>query len=123
MLKALLEEKEITAIERFADRLTKGLGKRVLDVRLFGSKARGDFAPDSDLDIFIVLDNSDWSAKDQIRFIAADISLEYDVLLNTHILSRQRWEELAYHRATLWCELERDGVSLMPPLEQENPAN
>jgi predicted nucleotidyltransferase len=114
MLKTLLEENESTAIQKFAERLRKNLGKRVLDIRLFGSKARGDFAPDSDLDIFIVIDNGDWSTKDQIRFIAADISLEYDVLLNTHILSRQRWQELTRHRATLWCELERDGVSLMP---------
>jgi predicted nucleotidyltransferase len=118
-----LEKKEKTAILRFASHLMDDLERQVLDIKLFGSKTRGDFTPDSDLDVFIVLDSSDWDIKDQIRFLAADVSLEYDVLLNTHILSRERWEELARHQATLWREVQRDGVALMPRPERAPKAN
>jgi hypothetical protein len=40
--------------------------------------------------------------------------LSEDVLLNTHILRQERWEEMVRHQATLWREVRRDGVSLMP---------
>lgn len=109
-----LEKEETVAIRQFAMYLIDSLKERVLDIKLFGSKTRGDFTPDSDLDVFIVLDTSDWDTKDQVRFMAADLSLEHDVLLNTHILSRERWEEMARYQATLWREVQRDGVSLMP---------
>ena len=109
-----LEKEETVAIRQFAMYLIDSLKERVLDIKLFGSKTRGDFTPDSDLDVFIVLDTSDWDTRDQVRFMAADVSLEHDVLLNTHILSRERWEEMARYQATLWREVQRDGVSLMP---------
>ena len=109
-----LEKEETVAIRQFAMYLIDSLKERVLDIKLFGSKTRGDFTPDSDLDVFIVLDTSDWDTKDQVRFMAADVSLEHDVLLNTHILSRERWEEMARYQATLWRKVQRDGVSLMP---------
>jgi predicted nucleotidyltransferase len=109
-----LNEKEIMAVQQFAGRLMDSLRRRVLHITLFGSKARGDFTSDSDLDLFVVLDTADWNMKDQVRFMAADVSLEYDVLLNTHILSQERWEEMVRHQATLWREVRRDGVPLMP---------
>lgn len=109
-----LSEKETMAIQQFAGRLMDSLRRRVLHITLFGSKARGDFTSDSDLDLFVVLDTADWNVKDQVRFMAADVSLEYDVLLNTHILSQERWEEMVRHQATLWREVRRDGVPLMP---------
>ena len=108
-----LQEHERAALRHFTQRLRDGFGSEIRRLVFFGSKSRGDFGPDSDLDLFIVLDDGDWSIKDRIRFVAADISLEYDVLLNTHILSRERWEELTRHRATLWREVERDGVPLL----------
>ena len=48
----------------------------------------------------------------QIRELAADCSLEYDVLINTHILDSLRWAEHARHASTLWREVRRDGVML-----------
>jgi predicted nucleotidyltransferase len=104
----------MAAVREFTRGLKADLKEQVMRADLFGSKARGDFAPDSDLDLFIVLDNGDWDIKDRIRFMAARLSLEYDVLLNTHILSRERWAELTRHQATLWREVQRDGVSLLP---------
>jgi predicted nucleotidyltransferase len=118
---AYLEETEKVAVHQFANYLVASFKSQVADIRLFGSKTRGDFGPDSDLDILIVLDNGDWATKDQIRFIASDVSLEFDLLLNTHILSRERWEELVRHQATLWREVQRDGVSLMPQSTDYHP--
>jgi len=111
---AYLQPKEEAAVGECVNQLMSHLDGRLVEVYLFGSKARGDFTPDSDLDLLIVLEADDWETKDKVRFVAADVSLEYDVLINTHILSRARWEEMARQQATLWREVQRDGVPLMP---------
>lgn len=109
-----LEQHERQAVTEFCRRLVQLDGVRPIRVWLFGSKTRGDFGPDSDIDILVVLEAADWKRKEQIHLTDSRISLEYNVLLNTHILSRERWEELARHQATLWREIERDGVVLLP---------
>jgi predicted nucleotidyltransferase len=109
-----LQPNEEMAVSECLSRLMDHLNGRLVEMHLFGSKARGDFMPDSDLDLLIILENDDWKTKDAVRFIAADVSLEYDVLINTHILSLARWERMVRQQATLWQEVQRDGVPLIP---------
>jgi predicted nucleotidyltransferase len=109
-----LQPNEEAAISECLSRLMYHLNGRLLEAHLFGSQARGDFMPDSDLDLLIILEDDDWKTKDTVHFIAADVSLECDVLINTHILSQARWEKMARQQATLWQEVQQDGVPLMP---------
>ncbi len=111
---AYLKQHEHKAVEEFFRRLLQIAEIKADNVWLFGSKARGDFDADSDIDLLVVLETVDWKRKERIRMTDSRVSLEYDVLLNTHILSRERWEEMARYQATLWREVQRDGVSLMP---------
>jgi len=111
---AYLQPHEIAALDACVGRLMAHLDGQLIAVYLFGSKARGNFAPDSDLDVLIVLENVDGHVQDEIHLLGARVSLEYDVLINTHILSRARWEEMARQQATLWREVQQDGVPLMP---------
>jgi predicted nucleotidyltransferase len=110
---AYLRPNETAAINECINRLIGHLDGCLVEAYLFGSKARGDCTPDSDLDLLIVLETDNWETKDEVRFIAADISLEYDVLINTHILSQARWKEMAHQQTTLWREVQRDGVLLL----------
>lgn len=104
---------ERAAVSECVDRLRQTLGEQLIGAWLFGSKARGDFAPDSDIDLLIVIPELDWSLWDEIRLTAARVSLEYDVLLNTHILDQPRWRTQERYRDTLWREVQQDGVSLL----------
>ncbi len=110
---AHLQQREYQAVRELCRRLLRMEDIRPHRVWLFGSKARGDYDDDSDIDLLVVLDKVDWKRKERIHLTDSRLSLEYDVLLNTHILSRERWEELSRHRATLWREVERDGVPLL----------
>lgn len=95
----------------------------VVGVWLFGSKARGDFEADSDLDLLIVLDEADWNSRDRVHLLAARVSLEHDVLINTHLLSRAGWGRMARQNATLWQQIQRDGLPLKPGKPSaKNPA-
>lgn len=113
---AHLQPHEIAALSACVERLTARLDGQLVAVYLFGSKARGDSAPDSDLDLLIILDHVDRDIQDEIHLLGARLSLEYDVLINMHILSRARWEEMTRQQATLWREAQRDGVALMSTL-------
>ncbi|MDI6738499.1 MAG: nucleotidyltransferase domain-containing protein, partial [Nanoarchaeota archaeon] len=50
-----LTKKERKALEEFSFRLKDFLGKNLVFVKLFGSKVRGDFNKDSDIDILLIL--------------------------------------------------------------------
>ena len=107
-----LQANEQAALQEFTARLTQGGDGCVVSVWLFGSKARGDFEPDSDLDLLIVLDEADWIIRDRVHLLAARVSLEHDVLINTHLLSRAGWARMARQHATLWQQVQRDGFPL-----------
>jgi predicted nucleotidyltransferase len=108
-----LQPHERMALDDCVNRLHLSLGDNLMGLWLFGSKSRGDFDPDSDIDLLVVLKILRPERRWRIREIAAQCSLEYDVLFNTHILDQARWDEEVHYRSTLWREIQRDGVSLL----------
>ncbi|HEX6387420.1 MAG TPA: nucleotidyltransferase domain-containing protein [Anaerolineae bacterium] len=110
---------EKSAINACAAALSETLSDNLMGLWLFGSKSRGDFQPDSDIDLLIVVRHLESEIRWQIRVIAADCSLQYDVLFNTHILDKARWDELVRYQDTLWREIQRDGIALLEALPVE----
>lgn len=109
-----LQTKEQTGIHEYVAQLRAALGEALIGVWLFGSKSRGDYSPESDIDLLVVLKDLRPEERWRIRRTAARCSLQYDVLFNTHILDGARWEEEVRYKGTLWREIQRDGVSLIP---------
>lgn len=116
-----LEENERAAILAFAQSVRDFLGADLCHVWLFGSKARGDFQDDSDLDLLIVLRHLDPERRGVIRRLGARASLEHDTLINTHIYEKERWDYLAQYQDTLWREIQRDGVPLHDLIAEPSP--
>lgn len=108
----LLQAHEKAGIESLVSRLSAALGTNLVGVWLFGSKARGDFDEESDIDLLVIVAFLTPPIRWRIRELAADCSLEYDLLINTHILDSERWAKHAFHASTLWREVMRDGVIL-----------
>lgn len=92
------------------------LSNNLATVWFFGSKARGDFSSHSDIDLLVVVSQLDPDTRWNIRAVAADCSLYFDVLFNTHIIERHRWQKMKQQRDTLWREVERDGIALLEPV-------
>lgn len=113
-----LTANEQTALSDYTCRLESALGTALVGLWLFGSKARGDADSDSDIDVFVVLTSIEPELQWRIWGIGADISLEYDVLLNTHIVDIARWDDERRYRGTLWQEIQRDGVPLLADVER-----
>ncbi|MBW1702167.1 MAG: nucleotidyltransferase domain-containing protein [Deltaproteobacteria bacterium] len=59
------------------------------DVILYGSHVRGDSGPDSDYDIFVLVDGSlTRELEDRISFAIYDLEYEADVILSVHVYEK-----------------------------------
>ena len=108
----LLSSQEQEALDVFVQRLYAHHGDRVRSAVLFGSKARGDAGPDSDIDLLVTLADDDPHLRSQVRRLAARVSLEYDLLLSVRAASRSQWAELARYRFPLYQAIVSEGIDL-----------
>jgi predicted nucleotidyltransferase len=105
-------EKE--AITDYITRIRGQFRKRVLAVMLFGSKARGDADPESDIDLLVLVDVESGNFRSQLWRIASDVSLQYDVVLSPRVFGQSRWDETRRIRLPLYRAIVADGVPLTP---------
>lgn len=82
----------------------------VLDLRVFGSRARGDAAPGADLDLFIELESATPEVRGQISEIAWEVGFEMDRVISTVVVTRDELEQGAMGANPLVREVEREGV-------------
>jgi predicted nucleotidyltransferase len=109
-----LTAKEHQAIETFLDQLHQRYPGQILQTVLFGSKARGDSSPYSDIDILIIVEEESWPLRGEISTIAARVSLEYDVLIGPRVIGRERWESMKHRRFSLFRNIAAEGIPLTP---------
>ena len=103
---------ENEALQTFVQRLRAELGREILKIILFGSKARGNSAPDSDVDVLILAKSEDRQLQKAISKISSQIDLDYDILLNSLLIADKRWMQMSKERFSLCRNVERDGVLL-----------
>jgi predicted nucleotidyltransferase len=109
-----LSEPEAAALRAYVHALQERRGPQLLDVMLFGSAARGDAHPGSDIDVLVILDHPDAEALSDARGLAFDIWLAHHVLLSIRAMSQQSWQALAARRSLFYRNLMRDGISVLP---------
>jgi len=103
-----LTERERTAVSRFLERLEAECADDVQHVVLFGSKARGDHDPESDLDLLVVAD----AEKATLSRMAQAVEAETNVLLQPLVVPPQRYQDYRRLLVPLYVSLRRDGVEL-----------
>jgi len=110
MKKVRISSNEKHAVGEFVQFLLVSYPNKVKSISLFGSKARGDSHPGSDIDVMVILDQDDHKLKRVIQRQAARISLEYDVLLNPRIIGEARWKQM--RGFTLYQNVIQDAAGL-----------
>ena len=117
-VKALSQEEQL-ALNEFVRRLRLKLDGRLISLVLFGSKARGDSRPDSDIDVLVVVDKDDFEIRQTIRDIAADVWLEYGPYISTRIWSLAHYRKLEKLQSPLYRCIRDEGVELVKESPRE----
>ncbi len=69
-------------IAQYVEAIREIYGTHVRQIILYGSYARGDFRPDSDVDLMILVDISDMELKNyaqQLSYMTYDFNLDHDL--------------------------------------------
>jgi uncharacterized protein len=103
---------ERTALRQFVQRLRALPELEVKDVRLFGSRARGEGHEHSDLDVAVVLARDAARHRRRIYDLAFDIGLAHAVQLAPLVLDDARLAELRSRELRLPAVLDAEGIPL-----------
>jgi uncharacterized protein len=84
-------------------------GPRLVRLMLFGSQARGDAEPGSDIDLLVVLEGPVRAGEEIRRTLdpVAELSLENNVVFSCAFVSRERFEN---ELSPLLINVRREGV-------------
>lgn len=85
----------------------------IKSVILFGSQARGDYEPDSDIDVFVVTERLDTKIREAILDEAFEISLNEDVMLLPVIYDLERFESPLFRAGPLYQNISREGIAVL----------
>lgn len=83
-----------TLLGELRQALTERLSQPVDQLWLFGSRARGDARPDSDIDVLVVMPGRVDGVDCLVRTgdVVAELSLKYDVVISPVFVSRSQFE-------------------------------
>jgi Arc/MetJ-type ribon-helix-helix transcriptional regulator len=107
-VKRTLADQDRQVVREFQRRLAQCVPVRTLLV--FGSHARGDAAPDSDLDLFIELEEATPEIRERISEIAWEVGFEMGRVISTVVSAHDDLEHGAMGANSLLLNVEREGV-------------
>lgn len=83
------------------------------EIILYGSYARGDNRPDSDLDLLILLkkDSITYSDEKRISYPLYELELQTQQVISPFIKARKTWYE-KYPNTALFINIKKDGITL-----------
>jgi len=84
----------------------------VVDMRIFGSCARGEDCYDSDIDVFIEVEQLTDQIKAKIREISWKIGLENEAVITSLIFSRNELEQSPMRSSPIVENIMREGISI-----------
>jgi len=88
-------------------------GNEAASIRLFGSRARGEFTSDSDIDLMILFDcEIDWRFRDKINRSISPLNVKNDVFHSARISSTTMLREERIQALQLVEGIQQDGLTI-----------
>jgi predicted nucleotidyltransferase len=107
---SLMKAKTGRALQQLRMELESIYGPRLTGVILFGSQARGDAAPASDIDVLVVLDGDVEPGKEIARTgsVVAALSLKFNLVISCIFISAERYSN---EQTPLLLNIRNEGVA------------
>ena len=101
-------------LKQYIEEIGKIYGEHLKSVILYGSYARGDFRPESDIDIMILLDLSDVEIckyRKQLSWITYDFNEEHDIDIKPIAKSEAHYKKWL-NAYPFYANVKQEGVEL-----------
>jgi len=98
-------------LETLRQEFSQALGDQLEGILLFGSRARGEERPDSDIDVLVIV-RSEFDYNYLIKRtspIVSALSLQYDVVISRAFISKERFEQ---EQSPFLLNVRREGVAI-----------
>lgn len=112
LAKTKLSPKDAAALSEFVRGVRTALGDQALDLRLFGSKVTGRDTAESDIDVLVVVKDSDPAIEDRILDIAFEVNLEHDVYVSPCVVPKGVLEHPVWKITPFLESVVRRGIPL-----------
>jgi uncharacterized protein len=96
-------------VERFK-RLLVEHGVPLYKTIVFGSRARGDAEPDSDLDVLVLVARLNSAIRKAIRHCAWEVGFEAGILIQTVVMTKEQAEQGPEQSSLLMLAVKEEGV-------------
>ena len=103
------------------EKVARTLKKRVadlaplIDFKIFGSRARGDAAADSDMDVYIALESCDREIEGKIQDVAWEVGFDNGCIhISPLIFTRREIEDSPLRASSILRAIDSEGVRVRP---------
>ncbi len=107
-----LNKIEKKALEYLKEQLEKKLGSSFIGLKLYGSKARGDYHEESDIDLIIVVEKKEKSTEDIIYNSIADTLLKYEIYFSAMIYSKKKIKQMKSEPTFFFQTIKKDLINV-----------
>ena len=84
----------------------------LMDFRVYGSRARGDFTPDSDMDVFLEVVSISKEQRLKISEIAWEVGFEMDRVISTFVVTIEQINNGPLAANPILSQIEHEGIRL-----------
>lgn len=102
----------LAAVQDYVRKAVMAHGDEVLSVTLYGSQARGDANVESDIDLFIVVQNDTPALRQALVDLAWQVQFEHDVVISDIIYSVEQFQQMQSKQFPYYRSIQQDGILL-----------
>lgn len=107
-----LKSRDAEALKDFLQKLRSALRDKIIEVKLFGSKARGEDMADSDIDVLVVVSEASTEIEDQVLDIAFEVNLKHEVYISPRVIDHVILDDPVWKITPFLQAISKEGIPL-----------
>ena len=107
-----MNERDTLLVKKFKERLSENILTHVKSVLVFGSRARGDARPDSDLDLAILVDLKTSQLEEALQDAAYRAMWDFDFqpVISLKVFEKSRFDLAVKKGFSFYCHVTSQGI-------------
>lgn len=116
-----INHKALAAITSYVDLVVSRFGDQILSITLYGSQARGDAIPESDIDLFVIIRQDTPALRQALADIAWQVQFEHNLVISDIIRSANQLQN-KISRFPYYKSVQQEGIVLWKNPSETTPA-